>query len=252
MNKEERRKQMVMLINSEGSVSFAKLKESFPDVSEMTLRRDLEFLDRNKLIIRTHGGARSVEVLVGTDDLYLKRTTRNTAEKATIAEKAVTLLQDNTTIFLDSGTTCTEFARKLPDGPYLIFTTSLSCALELCRLQQAQVHFIGGRLNTASLCVNGAMTMQHLENINFQTVFMGVTGYIHTRGFTCGAEEDCALKKRAIRHAEKVVMLMDAQKVGVTSTFTFADISDADVVVTDSRLSEKALREFERAGVEVL
>ena len=129
MNMEQRREKIVSLINREGSVSFTKLKENFHQVSEMTLRRDLEYLDRNKRIIRTHGGARSVEVLIGTDDLYLKRTTRNADEKKIIAEKAVSLVQENTTIFLDSGSTCTEFARHMPDGPYMIFTTSLSGAL---------------------------------------------------------------------------------------------------------------------------
>ena len=146
MNMEQRREKIVSLINREGSVSFTKLKENFHQVSEMTLRRDLEYLDRNKRIIRTHGGARSVEVLIGTDDLYLKRTTRNADEKKIIAEKAVSLVQENTTIFLDSGSTCTEFARHMPDGPYMIFTTSLSGALELARLQQAQVGGVLRRL----------------------------------------------------------------------------------------------------------
>ena len=252
MNMEQRREKMVELVNREGSVGFAQLKQAFKPVSEMTLRRDLEYLDRQKRIIRTHGGARSVEVLVGTDDLYLRRSTRNRAGKQRIAEKAVQLLQQNTTIFLDSGSTCTEFARRLPDGPYMIITASVSGALELCRLQQAQVHLIGGRLNSASLCANGAMTLSELEKINFHTVFMGVTGYIPTRGFTCGAEEECALKRAVIRRAERVVMLMDSQKLEVTSTFTFADTEDADVVVTDGELPERVIRGFERAGVEVL
>ena len=75
MNMEQRRRQMLDLINREGSVSFGQLKAAFSPVSEMTLRRDLEYLDRQKRIIRTHGGARSAEVLVGTDDLYLRRST---------------------------------------------------------------------------------------------------------------------------------------------------------------------------------
>lgn len=252
MNMDQRREKIVSLINREGSVSFAKLKENFHQVSEMTLRRDLEYLDRSKRIIRTHGGARSVDVLIGTDDLYLKRTTRNADEKKLIAEKAVHLLQDNTTIFLDSGSTCTEFARQIPDGPYMIFTTSLSCALELARLQNAQVHLIGGRMNAASLSLNGAMTLRDLSGINFQTAFIGVTGYIHSRGFTCGSPEECELKRTVMERSEKAVMLMDAQKVGVTSTFTFAQVEAADVVVSDGALDEKTLREFERGGVDVL
>ena len=252
MNMEQRRRQMLDLINREGSVSFGQLKTAFSPVSEMTLRRDLEYLDRQKRIIRTHGGARSAEVLVGTDDLYLWRSTRNAAGKRIIAEKAVQLLQQNGTIFLDSGSTCTEFARQIPDGPYMIFTTSVSCALELSRLQQATIYLLGGRMNTASLCVNGSMTMRELESINFQTAFLGTTGYMHERGFTCGAEADGYLKHTALQRAEKTVMLMDVQKVGVTSTFTFAQPEDIDVLITDLPLDESDARHFLRSGTELL
>lgn len=252
MNMDQRREKMVALINQEGSVGFAQLKQAFRPVSEMTLRRDLEYLDKQKRIIRTHGGARSVEVLVGTDDLYLRRSTRNAAGKRLIAQKATQLLQQNSTIFIDSGSTCTEFARLIPDGPYMIFTSSLSVALELSRLQQAQVHVIGGRLNSASLSVNGAMALSDVENINFQAAFMGVTGYTHEIGFTCAAEEDCALKRAAIAHAEKTVMLMDAQKLDITSTFTFARLEDINVLVCDAPLSDRMARACERRHVEVV
>ena len=114
MNMSQRREKMVEMINRERSVSFAQLKQFFHPASDMTLRRDLEYLDREKRIIRTHGGARSVEVLAGTDDLYLRRSTRNAAGKRAIAQKAAALLQPNAAIFLDSGTTCTEFAKVIP------------------------------------------------------------------------------------------------------------------------------------------
>lgn len=252
MNIEQRREKMVELINREGSVSFAQLKQAFRPVSDMTVRRDLEYLDRQKRIIRTHGGARSVEVLAGTDDLYLRRSTRNAEGKRLIAQKAVQLLQRNTAIFLDSGSTCTEFAKAVPDGPYMIFTTSVNCALELSRLSVAQVHVIGGRLNAASFCVNGATTLRELETINFQTVFLGTMGFSQSRGFTCGSEEDCAVKRAAIRQGEKVVMLMDTQKVEVTGTFTFAQTGDVNLLVTDGPLPERAARGFERNNIEII
>lgn len=252
MNMEQRREKMVELINQERAVSFTQLKKHFHPVSEMTLRRDLEYLDRQNRIIRTHGGARSVEVLAGTDDLYLQRSTRNAAGKQLIAQKAATLLQPNTAIFLDSGTTCMELAKQIQDGPYMIFTTSVNGTLELSRLQQAQVHLLGGRLHTASLCVNGAATLRELERINFQTVFLGTMGHNQARGFTCGSEEDCAVKRTVIERAEKVILLMDTQKVDITGTFTFAETADADVLVTDAPLPERAARVFERYSVEIL
>jgi len=249
MNMKQRQQAMIDMINKKGSVSFSSLKEAFPHVSEMTLRRDLEYLDRIKQIIRVHGGAKSVEIVIGTDDLFFKRSTRNAEVKKLIAQKAAELVSENTSIFIDSGSTTTEFAKIFPDGRYLVFTSGISCALELAQLTETQAYMVGGRINPYSLSVNGSRSLTNLDNISFQTAFLGVTGYIHGRGFTCGSEEDCELKRAVIRKSEKVVILMDAQKVGITSTFTFANLEDVDVVVSDSALSEKARQEFEKYNI---
>ena len=74
----------------------------------------------------------------------------------------------------------------------------------------------------------------------------------HFRGFTCGSPEECELKRTVLEHSEKAVMLMDSQKIGVTSMCTFARAEDVSAVVSDGGLDEKTLREFERAGAEVL
>ena len=252
MNKKTRQNKLIELINTLGSVSFSTLKESFPQVSEMTLRRDLESLDSAKQIIRVHGGAKSVDVVIGTDDLYNKRTTRNADAKKLIARKAIQLVNDNSSIFMDSGSSTTEFARVFPDGRFLVFTCGISCALELTRLSETQVYMVGGRINPYSLSVNGSRSLTFLDNISFQTAFLGVTGYIHGRGFTCGSEEDCELKRAVIRKSEKVVVLMDSKKIGISSTFTFANLDEVDIVVSDSELSESAKQEFREANIEIL
>ena len=243
---------MIEMINRDGSVSFTSLKEAFPDVSEMTLRRDLEYLDRIKQIIRIHGGAKSVSVVIGTDDLFFKRAKRNAEAKKLIAQNALELISENTSVYIDSGSTTTELAKIFPDGKYLIFTSGISCAQELTRLSEAHVYIIGGRLNPSSLSISGSRSLTSMENINFQIAFLGVTGYISGRGFSCGSEEECELKRAVIRKADKVVLLMDSQKVGITCTFTFADLEDIDVIVSDPGLNEKTSREFEKANILIL
>ena len=74
---EQRRSQIVELVNSRGSISFAQLKEAFPSVSEMTLRTDLKALDQARRVVRVHGGVKSVEQVIGTDDLLSRRSARN-------------------------------------------------------------------------------------------------------------------------------------------------------------------------------
>ena len=92
---EQRRNAIVELVNREGSLSFVQLKEAFPSVSEMTLRTDLKALDQARRVVRVHGGVKSVEVVVGTDDQFGRRTARNASEKQIIAEKAAALLHES-------------------------------------------------------------------------------------------------------------------------------------------------------------
>ena len=136
---ETRRNAIVELINEHGTVSFAQIKKAFDPVSEMTLRTDLKILDEAKRIVRVHGGAKSVQVVVGTDDYLSKRAVRNIPGKQRIAEKALSLLRPDTTIFLDSGSTTTILARQFPDQSNLIYTTGLSCATELANLDRKSV-----------------------------------------------------------------------------------------------------------------
>ncbi len=142
---EQRRSQIVELVNSRGSISFAQLKEAFPSVSEMTLRTDLKALDQARRVVRVHGGVKSVEQVIGTDDLLSRRSARNAGAKQRIAEKAAALLRPNSTLFLDSGSTATAVARCLPDEPMLIYTSGLTCAAELARLEKPRVALPGAR-----------------------------------------------------------------------------------------------------------
>lgn len=252
MNIGERRKCIVEMVDQAGTISFTELKTHFSDVSEMTLRRDLDFLDGAKQIIRIHGGAKSVEMVIGTDDLFAKRSLRNADAKREIAEKAVQLIKPNTSIFLDSGTTVTEFAKVFPDVPALIFTSSITAAVELSKLSQPQLTLIGGRVNKFSLSIGGSRSIASLKNINFDMCFLGTTGYAAEQGFTIGAEEEYELKREIIHRTEKSVVLMDSKKVGYAYTFTIARLSDIDVVVTDSMLDEDTRRDLKQNGVSVL
>ena len=99
---EMRRNAIAELVNKHGTVSFAQIKEQFPQVSEMTLRTDLKALDAAKEIVRIHGGAKSVQLVIGTDDYLTRRAVRNIQSKQEIAKKAVQLVLPDTVIFLDS------------------------------------------------------------------------------------------------------------------------------------------------------
>lgn len=248
----ERRIKIIDMVNTLGTVSFSELKEAFGFVSEMTLRRDLEYLDSVKSVVRIHGGAKSVDMVIGTDGPHAKRSLRNAQAKHSIAQKGLSILRPNTSIFMDSGTTVMEFAKLFPDGNYLIFTNGLSCAIELARQKGAQVYILGGKVDPYSLCSNGARSIAALENVNFDMAFLGATGYARGQGFTIGAEEEYGLKREVIKRSEKTIIMMDSQKVGLTYTFTIAYPNEIDVVISDGSLEEETEREFIQCGIDVL
>lgn len=171
---EQRRNQIVELVNRKGSISFAQLKEAFPSVSEMTLRTDLKALDEARRVVRVHGGVKSVEQVVGTDDLLSRRSARNAEAKQIIAEKATALLRPNTTLFLDSGSTATAVARCIPDQTVLrrcdceqkavLLDSSkigLKSTFHICELSDIDIVISDGKLPVEFLqaCRNAGVTV---------------------------------------------------------------------------------------------
>lgn len=248
---EQRRNRIVQFVNARSSITFRDLQEAFPEVSDMTLRTDLKALDNEKKIIRVHGGAKAVGTVLGNDDLLGLREVRNVSEKEQIVRKALTLIKPGTTIFLDSGSTTTLLARSLPDQPMMIFTSSLSCAMELSRLTQADVFVAGGSLNRNSKSMFGHSTIEQLSRVRFDQAFLGVTGY-DDKGFNCGHADENAIKRYLVDNAGETILLMDASKFGKSSTFTFCHLDQADVVVTDDSAPEAYKTAFEEAGITVL
>ena len=248
---ENRRNAITSLINEKGEVTFAQLKEAFPNVSDMTLRTDLKNLDGDKRLVRIHGGAKSVEVVVGTDDYLGRRSVRNVDAKKVIAAKAKELITPGATIFIDSGSTTTMLAAQLDDQPNLIVTSGISCAMELSALSKPRVMIPGGALNRYSLSICGIQGIESLRKMHFDLAFMGVTTYDDKIGFACNVYEETMLKRAVIGQAQSRIALMDSSKVGKHSTFSFGTLEDMDVIISDGRLPASFLKACEDHHVTV-
>ncbi len=252
MDMNERRERIVELVNQEGSVAFSQLKRTFPDVSDMTLRTDLKALDQQRSIIRVHGGVRSVSYAIGTDDLLANRSSRSVAQKGEIARKAIELIRPNTTIFVDSGSTTTAMAAALPDMRLLVFTNSLTVAIELARLNQVVTYLIGGQLNRASMSISGARATNSLRMLAFDQLFLGVTAYERRGGFSCGLDDEAVFKATCMKCASETIVLMDSSKEGKRTTFPICGLAEVDRIVSDGGLSQELLDDCASAGVEVV
>lgn len=235
---DERRDAIVALVNEKSNITFAELKKRFPQVSDMTIRTDLKALDEAKRIVRVHGGAKSVEQVIGNDDLLGKRAVRNVEAKQLIAEKAIKLVRPNTTVFIDSGSTTTLMANLFPDVQCVIFTNSLSCGIELSKLTKARVYMVGGLLNRNSLSVVGYSALKEMDPVNYDMAFLGATSYDDQLGFTCESAEDNAIKRMAISKAVQNIILMDASKLGRRGSFTIGQLNEVTDVVMDGNVPD--------------
>ena len=235
---QERREAILKFIEAGGEVSIAALAERFSKWSEMTIRRDLAFLEKERAIILTRGGARAVGRTFGmSEDLYSEREQRNREAKMTVAAKAAGLIEPGKAVFIDSGTTAMALARMIPDQNGIVITSAPNIALEIFRSKQLpQVVLLGGTLSRRSLAVTANDLDSQLSRFNIDIAFLGVSGFDLTAGCTVGSQEDCFLKQYLLRRARRSAVLLDSSKLGVTMPFTYAQISEIGTVVSDGRL----------------
>lgn len=245
-----RQEQIKKYVESKSVATIKELRVLFPDVSLMTLHRDLSALEEMGILTKYRGGVRSVHQL---DDIEFHiRMKENTAGKASMMKKAIKLLHPQSSIFLDSGTSSIIFARNIPDMELNITTVSPNIAIELCRLKNATVNLCGGTINPRTLSISGINTLEFLEKINIDVAFIGVSGCSSEVGFTCGTEADMLIKRLVIQKARTTIILCGADKFKRLMPFTFASISDVDYIISDESLPRDFVEKCEKSGVEIL
>ncbi len=249
----DRRERILKYIKDCGQASLKELTELCPDVSDMTLRRDMAFLEEKGQIIRTRGGAVAASRAgVNSEDLYSRRAVLHTHQKQEIAVKALSLAQSSCAMYLDSGSTVLQFVKALPDDNYYIITADPNIALEAARRAKTTVTLVGGNLNHSTLCASGVHSVNFVNGINIDIAFMSASGFNIQTGFTSGAFSECELKAAVMEKARTRIMLMDSSKLAKRMPFTFARLSDIDVLISDSGLDKEVATLAHNEKVQVL
>jgi len=251
----ERQEKILGILNEKGEIQISELKDIFPDVSAMTLRRDLSYLESKGLLIRTHGGAVNIKKLTsiyGEEDAFSLRAAENVDEKMLIAEKAVQFLDRGRSIYLDAGSTIMYFSRLIPDDNFSIITSGIITALELTKKSKITIYHTGGQLNNNTLSSSGPTAISMLDIFNIDIAFMAASGFSLENGFTVSNFFECELKKAVIKKAKKVIMLADSSKFNKVLAFTFGHLSDLDVLISDDKIPEYIVNRAKEAGVTVL
>lgn len=237
-------------IEGKNIVTIKELQKLFPDVSLMTIHRDLDALEAEGVVVKFRGGARSV--IHAGDPEFNVRIQENNTGKVAMARKALKLIQPHSSVFLDASTSNLVLAQNLPDINLNVFTTGPSIALELCRLHNPVVTLCCGTMNRKNLAVSGQNTLEMLEKINIDLAFIGVSGCSEEAGFTCGTEGDMRVKNMVIQKARTSVLMCGKEKFSYLMPYTFARLSDADYLITDGDLPDSFLEAARNADLTIL
>jgi DeoR/GlpR family transcriptional regulator of sugar metabolism len=246
-----RREKVAAIVATSGEATFAQLADRF-DVSEMTIRRDLETLELEGLVRRVRGGAIPV-VGRSHEPPISERGQTNMHAKQAIGKAAATLLQDGETVIVDIGTTTLECARALSGFRRLtIVTASLLVAQELSNAPGIRTLLAGGVMRPGEMSLIGHRAEDSFADLNCDTIFLGVGGVDTERGLTEYNLDDARVKQAALRAARRCVLLADGSKFGRITFATIAPLSRVDVLVTDASPDHPLIVQAVDAGVEVV
>lgn len=247
--KTERRQKIHTILQTKPFVSLKELSEIFPDVTSMTLRRDIEYFEQQGELIKVRNGARSMKFIMATaDENYNRREKENESAKKAIANVAKNYFEKGKCHFLDSGSTIVQLSTVIPDDVMNLVTPCPNVSMRVIEKSNPIVTLIGGILNRESLSVTGDMSLAALENIDIDTAFVVPSGYSAEAGFTCGNYSECELKKYVVKKAKKVIMLIDSSKYEKTLPYSFCSLKDIDIIITDAD-SGRFKSAAENAGV---
>ncbi|RTQ92655.1 DeoR/GlpR family DNA-binding transcription regulator [Lysinibacillus telephonicus] len=241
---EERRKQILEILFEKKRVTIQELANAI-EVSDATLRNDLTTLEKMNLLKRTHGGA-ILEEEVEKEYHFSIRQLKNKDEKYKIAKKALELVTDNQCIMLDASSTALELARLLANMKkrLTIVTNGINTAMELNNNPDLTVILIGGIIQKSSMALEGNLGVGILEKINIDSFFVSANGFTTANGLQDFSVYEVELKKQMIKHASKVIALLDHSKMNKNSIATFASVQDIDVIITNKELERNQTQEL--------
>jgi DeoR/GlpR family transcriptional regulator of sugar metabolism len=214
-------------------------------VSDMTVRRYLDLLERRELIKRTHGGAFAGQEMIEVD--YRIRETVHRDVKEGIAQKAFSLIQPGESVFIDAGTTTALLAYAITDTKRLtVVTHSLVVARALENRSNVQCLLLGGTVHGPTHSVLGALAEEAISQFRFNRAFLGASAIDLKEGLSQSTFEEIPVKRKAASQAQQVIVLADSSKFDRHVTFLFMGLDEVDTIISDPGLSDadaQALRE---------
>jgi DeoR family fructose operon transcriptional repressor len=239
----QRRQAILRTLAAHGRVDVASMADELSVTGE-TVRKDLIALERQGQLRRVHGGAIPMQDLSFEPEVTTR--VEYAEEKRRIAKAALGHLPRTGTILIDAGSTTARLAELIPsDRQLTVFTNTLPIALALVGRPNITVHTLGGRVRSLTLAEVDSWATRTLSEINVDVAFLGANGVSVERGLTTPDPAEAAVKHLMLGCARSRILLADHSKIGQVSTHKYGDLTDVDLLITDTGLTgtdEKTLR----------
>lgn len=249
--KSVRQAQIHQIVEERGSVAVGELG-SLLEVSEATIRRDLDELASEGSVVRTHGGAMTAASL-GRERPLLEREAVHRDSKEGIAREAASMVSPGDTIFLGSGTTVSAMTKHLSLVPSLtIISNSLPVIEAVSDLPSVDLIVIGGGFRRSELSMVGLAAVESISQFRADRVFMGMRAIDVENGFTGDAIDEAMTDRAILGMGQQSIVLADHSKFGCVSTVFLAPVDSADVVITDSGIDPRTADAVVAAGMQLI
>lgn len=249
---EERYEVITKLIEKNKIVKVPELIKIF-NVSVETVRRDLEYLEKEGYLKRVYGGA-VFEKVSDSESILTERQIEHVDEKMYIASLAVQHVNDGQSIIIDMGTTTLEFAKELKNKvkKLTVITNSMIIAKELSDMDDYTIILTGGVLRKDEFSLSGYMTERLIEEFHIDVAFLTAGGISIEAGITDYDMNEVQVKKKMIKSAEQVIVLADSSKFNVKTLINVCGFKDINLIITDNIIKNYTLIKYVNEGIQVI
>jgi DeoR family transcriptional regulator of aga operon len=247
----QRRNKIIDKLETDNQVLVNELSKEF-NVSEVTIRNDLAYLEEKGIMHRTHGGGikqRKVALEYGLTE----KQKQNLPQKKRIGAKAIELIQENDTIILDSGSTTMEIAKNLSIFKNLtVITNALNIISQLKDYPNIHLIVPGGILKPQSLALYGTPAEDAFKNYYCDKFFIGADAVDLTHGLSTPTIEEAHLNKTMIQISKEVILVADSSKFNKRNFVFIAPVNILHTIITDTGLPQEIKSSFESIGIKVI
>lgn len=249
----QRRLQISELVRQQGSVQVVSLARRF-GVSQQTVRKDLRYLAERGVMARAYGGAIDSNAVGAPppEPAYEAKRTVHLEEKRRIGRRAAALVRPGDTIAIDSGTTAIQLAEALPDIEIAVVTNDFGVLSALTSKRHIRIVMLGGELRRKNMAFYGGLTVEALDALHVDKLFLGVDGFDLERGITTHYEPEAMLNRKMVEAARAVIAITDSSKFGKVCLHRIIAVSELDTLITDTAAPEEIRQASGQLGFELL